>query len=102
MEEPLRCIGITGRRCDTTELASCVRRDPHRLGRLGGCNRLPPELLGLAQVAVPERDRAKACERERSVVAEADTRAELERAAKRVDGRPLVVPPLPDPRLEQQ
>jgi hypothetical protein len=56
-----------------------VSRDPGRVGRLGGREGLPLELLSLVQItAVRERARAECGERERRVVAEPDALRELE------------------------
>ena len=100
--EALGAVRISGRGRDARELDACMGRDPGRVGRLGGRERLPLELLGLAQVSVRERVRAESGEGERRVVAEPDAPRELERAPVSLDRGRAVVPSLRYPRLEQQ
>ena len=95
-------VGVSGRRGDPSELDTCLGRDPRRLGCLGCRKRLPLELLGLAQIAVRESDRAESGESERRVVAEPDSPGELERAPVRIRRGRLFPASLGRPRLEQQ
>jgi hypothetical protein len=63
-------IRIAGRRSDAPELDARVGSDPGRVGRFGGSECLPLELLGLVQITAGERVRAECAERERRMVAE--------------------------------
>ena len=90
---PQRC-GRAGRRAWAA--------DQRRLGRLGGGEGLPLELLGLVRISARERDRPEPGESERRVLAEPDAARELERAPVALDRRRAVLPSLGDPRLQQQ
>ena len=73
-----------------------------RLGRLGGVERLPLELLRLAQISLRKRVRPEPREGERRVVAEADASRNLERATVSLNRGRAVLPSLRRPCLEEQ